>query len=735
MTALTNVDARDDNSAISAALEYVHSGWSLLPIWWVQDGRCACSDGDRCKSPGKHPIGHMAPAGFNSASKDPATIRAWYDACPNMNLAIATGAASNIVVLDLDLREVDGEDVDGEFELRAWLAARGVDLPETLTASTGGGGKHVILSLPATSGVRPVITSRANWLPGVDIRGDGGYIVAAPSQHVSGEFYRWDSERGVSVITQELLSALSTKQRVSALTGKSMPSLGDGDRVDVRKLMNDGLAVGGRDDGFTRLVGVLRARGDSLETAKEVVTEVWRNTAQPENDYYALATAIEKVTRGYARWDAPEPIGDAEMTWAMRADARATRRHAALGDTFSSGLNRSSAGEVGSIGNLSSNAQNRLGEPLNDRNPPSEEPATGNLDDDDEWDDDDEPDRNPIVEFNIAELMAGGELEREPPTMLARADGKCLVYPGKLHSIYGEPGHGKTWVSLHLVRERLNVGESVIYFDYDEDDGGRSIALRLTELGMQPAEVANLHYFNPQGIGRDGEQWAKLRKIIRRHKPTLVVVDTMAPALVELGLNEKDNAEVGAWYRHARWLLSGVTPRPALVIVDHVVKSGEGRGRWARGAGDKLGRLHAAYAVESTTAFSRERPGQINLIIAKDRGGEVGRESESAATVRFNPHGANGHLEIIVDVPSAASLADLSQAHENVVSEAKRRLMHMIESEPANRTWAARDLKRGANLKASVVDDALEELVEAGILRTENQGRALHYMLAIDSAE
>lgn len=732
MTALTNThDEQDSSDALDLSLEYIKNGWSLLPIWWVENGTCACSEGARCKSAGKHPIGHMAPNGFNSASRDPDTIRQWYAASPKMNVAIATGAASNIVVLDLDLREVDGEDVDGEFELRAWLAARGVDLPDTLTASTGGGGKHVILSLPSTSGIRPVITSRANWLPGVDIRGDGGYIVAAPSQHVSGAFYRWDSARGVSVITQELLNAISTKQRTSALTGKPMPSLGgDGESVDVKRLMKEGLRLGGRDDGFVRLVGVLRARGDSIETAREIVTAVWNNTDQREGDYFPLATALEKVQRGYSRWDAPEPIGEVEMTWAIQADARAARRHAATGDLLTSGLSKAGVGNIGTGSSVPRNSTQGL---QIEQNQPSQGQDSEDIDEEDWEDDDDE--RDPVQEFNIAELMLGGELEREPPTMLTRTDGKCLIYPGKLHSIYGEPGHGKTWVSLHLVRERLLLGESVVYFDYDEDDGGRSIALRLIELGMTPDEVGNLHYFNPQGIGRDGSQWARLRKTIRKHQPTLVVVDTMAPALVELGLNEKDNAEVGAWYRHARWLLSGVTPRPALVIVDHVVKSGEGRGRWARGAGDKLGRLHAAYGVESTTPFSRERPGQINLIIAKDRGGEVGRESETAATVRFNPQGAKGHLEITIDVPAAASLADLSQAHENVVNEAKRRVLGMIETNPMTRSWAARDLKRSANMKAAVVEDALKELVDDGILIEETHGRALHYVLASRGAE
>ena len=300
-------DVGGEPGVLGAALNYAANGWSVLPIWWVADGKCACPENGRCKSPGKHPIGHMAPSGLNSASKDPDVIRAWVAAAPQMNLAVATGAPSGIVVLDLDMRETDGEDIDGEFELQAWLAGRGIDLPSTLTAATGGGGKHIIMSMPV-SGPRPVIQSRANWLPGVDIRADGGYIVVAPSEHVSGQFYTWESRAAIAEIGSELVTALAQRNKVSAATGKPMPSIGlDGESINVRTLMETGLKAGGRDDGFTRLVGVLRARGDSIATAREVVTEVWQRTAQPENDYYPLATALEKVDRGYRNWEAPEP--------------------------------------------------------------------------------------------------------------------------------------------------------------------------------------------------------------------------------------------------------------------------------------------------------------------------------------------------------------------------------------------------------------------------------------------
>ena len=173
--------------------------------------------------------------------------------------------------------------------------------------------------------------------------------------------------------------------------------------------------------------------------------------------------------------------------------------------------------------------------------------------------------------FDVGALMSGGELERELPTMLKRSDGKCLIYPGRLHSIYGEPGHGKTWVSLYLVRERIEAGETVAYMDYDEDDGGKSMAMRLLSLGVNPDLVSKyLRYMNPQGMGTGQLAWLKLKQQLKEWQPSLVVVDTMAPALVELGLNEKDNSEVGAWYAHARWLMRGIKPRAAQIGRAHV---------------------------------------------------------------------------------------------------------------------------------------------------------------------
>ena len=444
---------------------------------------------------------------------------------------------------------------------------------------------------------------------------------------------------------------------------------------------------------------------------------MWEKTDQNESDYFPLAIAYEKLERGYKRWEAPEEISQEELTWALRSDARAQVK--AQGSTFQQMPAPSSKSPASTVMNSIASAEKVT------RNT-SESPiiTVEGLEDEEEI----EEDRDPTDPFDVMALMMGGEIEREYPTMLRRTDGKNLIYPGRLHSIYGEPGHGKTWVSLHLVKERIEVNETVVYLDYDEDDGGKSMALRLMSLGANPTLVGeHLRYLNPQGMGTNQLAWVKLKQQIKQWKPTLVVVDTMAPALVELGLNEKDNAEVGAWYAHARWLLRGLNPQAALVIVDHVVKSGEGRGRWARGAGDKLGRLHAAYAVESTVPFSRTNPGHIRLIIAKDRGGEVGREGEAAAIVKFNPYNNGTHLDIAIDTPESADLSTLAAQFENKKVIVRDRMMTALRSHTDGLTYS--ELKRAVRTTGPEGTEVIDEAIDNGDVIADNNGRSTRYKL------
>ena len=165
---------------LDAALAYARRGWHVFPCHTPRpDGRCDCGERD-CDDTEKHPIGkHPRTAhGFKDGTTDPAVIRAWWKRWPHANVAIATGAASGLTVVDVDPDYLD---------TLATLTATHGALPDTVTAISGGGGRHYFFKhLPGKTNV----VKADGW---VDLRTDGGYVVAAPSLHKAGRRYEWEA--------------------------------------------------------------------------------------------------------------------------------------------------------------------------------------------------------------------------------------------------------------------------------------------------------------------------------------------------------------------------------------------------------------------------------------------------------------------------------------------------------------------------------------------------------------
>jgi len=166
-----------DNPFLRAALYYAGRNWPVFPIWWVKGAHCACGKAD-CAHPGKHPIGKLAPKGRNSATTDPKKIKEWWKQYPKANIGLPTGPESGLVVVDIDPRNGGNrqklDDLGG--------------FPPTPTAQTGGGGEHILLRHP---GRKVKSKSELGGIQGIDQKGDGGYIVAPPSNHISGGVYAW----------------------------------------------------------------------------------------------------------------------------------------------------------------------------------------------------------------------------------------------------------------------------------------------------------------------------------------------------------------------------------------------------------------------------------------------------------------------------------------------------------------------------------------------------------------
>jgi hypothetical protein len=152
--------ANPQKTPYTFARAYVHMGYAVLPL----------APGEKRPHPG------LVPHGLKEATRDAATLEAWWRSCPRCGVGLL--APEGVLVLDFD-------------DPTAWERLKG-EYP-TLEAAprqrTPKGGHHVFLRLP--DGVRLSATTRA--LEGVDLRGMGrAYVVAAPTRLADGRTYTWE---------------------------------------------------------------------------------------------------------------------------------------------------------------------------------------------------------------------------------------------------------------------------------------------------------------------------------------------------------------------------------------------------------------------------------------------------------------------------------------------------------------------------------------------------------------
>lgn len=153
----------DATTNLDAALAYAARGWRVIPI---PPGR-------------KHP---GIAAWQREGTTDAARIRHWWSAAPDHGVGIVTGATSGLWVLDIDVAgDKAGDDTLAELEA-AYEA-----LPATHEVITGSGGRHLYFAWPADQEIR---NSASGVLgPGIDVRGEGGQVLAPPTVHPNGQPY------------------------------------------------------------------------------------------------------------------------------------------------------------------------------------------------------------------------------------------------------------------------------------------------------------------------------------------------------------------------------------------------------------------------------------------------------------------------------------------------------------------------------------------------------------------
>lgn len=213
---------------LEAALRYAKHGWAVMP----------------CQPRGKAPATRN---GLLDASMELPRVERFWAAHPEHNVAVVTGRRSGVIVLD-----VDG-DVGGE-SLAALEKAYG-KLPDTASVVTPRGGSHFYFRHPG-----PEVKNTTGFPgTGLDVRGDGGYVLAVPSVGPNGRRYEPDAQVPIADAPAWLLRLLT--QRQQAIKKGKLPG-------EWEAMLSKPVTSGNRNSTLTSYVGLLFNQDDRIEVVR-----------------------------------------------------------------------------------------------------------------------------------------------------------------------------------------------------------------------------------------------------------------------------------------------------------------------------------------------------------------------------------------------------------------------------------------------------------------------------------
>ena len=251
---------------LAQALEYADMGLAVLPLYEPVNGKCSCGK-ERCTSPGKHP---RIAGGSNSASKNIEQIKGWWAKWPDANIGIATGVVSGILAVDVDCNG----DKHGDLSIKEWESQH-TPLPRTWISQTGSGGYHCFFKCTDSS-----LKNRAGILEGVDIRANGGYIVAPPSLHICENRYEWKRRPG-----EVPLASLPAEFDALIKSNKQ--------QLYYPTVINEGM----RNDTLFRLACSLRAKGLSEIAVLSAIKEENRMRCSPPLEDHEIERIVQSASR------------------------------------------------------------------------------------------------------------------------------------------------------------------------------------------------------------------------------------------------------------------------------------------------------------------------------------------------------------------------------------------------------------------------------------------------------
>src|SRR3972149_1002269 len=259
---------------VQQALAYAARGWSVFPVHSIKHGQCTCSNKSTCSRPGKHP---RTEKGLLEATTDYKVIQNWGDTWANSNIGIRMGSGFGFFAIDIDPRH------EGDKTLADLESIHG-KLPESFTVQTGGheDGKHYYFKYPGFK------VKSKTYFQGIDIKGDGGYVVGAGSLHISGRHYTILKDVPVSDAPQWLIERLRAESE-GQQKAQNNESSSDTDIIQE----------GQRKTTLMSLAGSMRRRGmteSEISAALHVINAKRCSPPLPTHEVDDVAKSVGKYT-------------------------------------------------------------------------------------------------------------------------------------------------------------------------------------------------------------------------------------------------------------------------------------------------------------------------------------------------------------------------------------------------------------------------------------------------------
>lgn len=307
-----------------------------------------------------------------------------------------------------------------------------------------------------------------------------------------------------------------------------------------------------------------------------------------------------------------------------------------------------------------------------------------------------------------------GTIRPPAPELMVREDGVKLLYRGHVHSVAGESESGKSMLMQAVAAEALADGERVLYLDFESDPA--TVVGRLLALGADPEALrTRFDYVQPSADPHGTLPEAGAFHTLCATTYGLAVVDGVTEALSLSGASSMDNDEVTAWVRRVPRTLARTTGA-AVVLIDHVTKATEGRGRFAIGAQAKLATLDgASYLVEPLAPLGVGMAGRLSIRVAKDRPGQVRghggtwRKSDRTQAVAVAVIDSTTPGQIIYHLEAPAR--ELSPEEVTADADAQRRRKVLAYLQDTGKPQSLNQLTAAVPGRRTALRDAVEALV------------------------